>query len=304
MLSLAALLATVNSQAGCLDAYCKLGPFGRRRQDIAEGEMPRLDLRKVYSPVAEEEERIPERDAAPEAMPYVRTEGPYGKLDMPAVMHLDEDGFLRPEDTIGDVAPVCPDMSPKWATNAAHATHMITVEDLQHYFNPRTTWENTVMTVMHESTKIVEHAPEHRFPRGAPFRSPLLNKLAYHMEQKEKHRGLPGDVNAFHVMVHTLHTHEVMLMIKERYHKVSPSKMTCACIERNMHSIRKELLAIAEYFANKELRKLEKMFERADEWHVAANTLEQVRRDLVFMEKTHGFANDAAIYLKCKLHRF
>jgi hypothetical protein len=256
--------------------------------------MPRLDLRKAFRPVAEEEEPLA----------YERTEGPYGKLDMPAGIHWDKDGMLPLSDNLGEIAPVCPDMSPKWAVNAAHATHFITLEDLQHYYNPRTTWENSIMTLAHDKLEVVDHALEHRYPRGAPFRSPLLNKLAYHMEQKHRDRGVHGEWNAFFVMTHVLHMHEISLMIKERYHQVSPTEMTCSCIAKNEHSIRHELIEIAKFFSDKENQKLTEKFEMKDEWHIAQNTLEQVRRDSVFMSKTHGFANDAAMYLKCKLRRF
>lgn len=295
MLTLAAFLATTNAQAGCMDAYCKI--LGRRRavESTDDAEMPRLDLGKALRVGFNKEEDMPA---------FERFTGPYGKLDMPKALNLDQNGMIPLEMTFGEMAPVCPEVSPKWSSNVAHATHSVALEDLQEHFNPRVTWENKVMTLARDAVRVMEHAPENIYPAGAPFMDRLLNKLAYHMEQREHSRMVHGNWNAFGVMIHVLHMREIMLMVKEHYHKVNPSEITCHCMAKHDDHVRKELLSIGEYFMNDENTKKAEAMQFPNEWKVGAQTLEQVRRDSVFMKKTPGFAKDAAIYLKCKLRHF
>lgn len=263
--------------------------------------MPRLDLGKAFRLSGGETEEELKRPEEPE---FERIPGPYGKLDLPK-MHLDQNGMLPLELAFGKMSPVCSELSPKWAANVAHATHSISLGDLQEHFNPRVTWENTVMTLARDAIRVVERAPEAMYPAGAPFMDRLLNKLAYHMEQKFKNPHVHGEWNAFGVMLHVLHMNEIMLMVKEQYLRVNPAEITCHCMARAEDHVRKELLSIGEYFSDPEnTLKAVEGFTFPNEWKVGPETLEQVRRDSMFMRKTPGFAKDAAIYLKCKLRHF
>jgi len=282
----------------CVHSYCKI--FGRRRVDVerTDGtEMPRLDLGKVYRPGGPRED---EREA--EAPIFERFSGPYGKLDMPKLSTWTVNGMIPLEDTFGKMSPVCSELSPKWGSNVAHATHSATLEDLQQHFNPRTTWENKVITLARDTMRILDHAPEHVYPAGAPFMDRLVNKLAYHMEQKTRDRGVHGDWNAFGVMIHVLHMNEMMLMVKEHYLRVNPTEFTCNCMAKHEDHVRQELISIAEYMSDPTNTEIAKRY--SNEWNVGPQTLEQVRRDSEFMKRTPGFAKDAAIYLKCKLRHF
>jgi len=126
-------------------------------------------------------------------------------------------------------------LSKRFPGAVAHALHSITLQDIQHYFNPRATENNNIPMVnlnLRADPAILLHAPD--VPRDQLFKSMGMSVVDQVLSNMDKEDYDIKEYSALEKIVHSLHMHEVWANIQTHYQilkKNPPSDARfCPCV--------------------------------------------------------------------------